>query len=125
MTATATSREAHAKLKTIGQLGKTERQVYEQIKYMASQAKDEKSLPNRRDIADYLGMETSSVAGRVKALIDYGLVAEIKSMKLDTRTGMTVGVLHTVDPNDRKLVEIHAGKPQYGDAVRWLDECYA
>lgn len=121
MPATATSKQAYEKLKSVGQLGRDERLVYEQIKYMASIAKDEAYLPTRREVADMLGMENSSVAGRVNSLIGYGLIHEIKGMKRNKSTGMTVGVLHTVDPNDKKLVEIHY-PVQMGEAVRWLDD---
>lgn len=112
MAVSEASRTAHRKLKTIGQLGRDERLVYEQIKFMESQAKTQESLPSRRDVAEMIGMETSSVAGRVKALIDYGLVKETRSVKRDSKTGMTVGVLQVISPADKVI----------GEAVRWMDD---
>ena len=106
MSVSGTSREAHTKLKTVGQLGRDERLVYEQIKYMESQATSESNLPSRRDIANMLGMETSSVSGRVNALIRYGLIGEIKAKKRDKTTNMTVSVLHVANPSDKKLIKM-------------------
>ena len=106
MTVATTSKTAYTKLKSVGQLGRDERQVYEQIKFMESQASNESALPSRRDIANMLGMETSSVSGRVNALIRYGLIGELKGKKRDKTTNMTVSVLHVVDRNDNKLVKM-------------------
>ena len=115
MAVSETSREAYQKLKSVGALSPQERQVYEQIKYMESIAKDEGDLPSRRDVAQMLGFETSTLSARVNALKSYGLVGEIKRGKVQASTGMSVDVLHIIDPNDKSL-------KQAGEAVRWLDD---
>lgn len=104
MSATDTSKKAYKKLKSVGELSRLESLVYRQIKYMESQAPDEEHLPSRRDIARELGLETSSVSGRVNALIAYGLVGEKRSLRRDKTTGMTVGVLYTKNPSAERLV---------------------